>query len=237
MSYRSFLGEATGLMAGPLASGRDDPARVAIIDSRNLFSECLAVGLQSTDEANFYRSYRSIAEWRVADNEATSLIVLCSATPELDESIDALMGCVSAPPFAIISHDEDVGQIIKYLERGARGFIPSSLPLKVVVQALRLIEAGGIFVPATSLAQVATRRLRPPTSLARQDDALSPKELSVAKALRRGTPNKVIASDLNMCESTVKVHVRNIMKKLMAKNRTEVAYLCLQKFGTSEMGT
>jgi DNA-binding NarL/FixJ family response regulator len=47
----------------------------------------------------------------------------------------------------------------------------------------------------------------------------------VIDALRRGKANKIIAYELSMCESTVKVHVRNIMKKLNAKNRTEVAYL------------
>jgi DNA-binding NarL/FixJ family response regulator len=45
------------------------------------------------------------------------------------------------------------------------------------------------------------------------------------EALRRGKANKIIAYELNMRESTVKVHVRNIMKKLKAKNRTEVAFL------------
>ena len=45
------------------------------------------------------------------------------------------------------------------------------------------------------------------------------------EALRRGKPNKIIAYELNMCESTVKVHIRNIMKRLKAKNRTEAAYI------------
>ena len=44
------------------------------------------------------------------------------------------------------------------------------------------------------------------------------------KGLRRGKANKIIAYELNLCESTVKVHIRNIMKKLGATNRTEVAY-------------
>ena len=50
------------------------------------------------------------------------------------------------------------------------------------------------------------------------------RQTSVAKALRQGKANKIIAYELNMCESTVKVHVRHIMKKLGATNRTEVAY-------------
>jgi DNA-binding NarL/FixJ family response regulator len=47
--------------------------------------------------------------------------------------------------------------------------------------------------------------------------------VAVIRALQQGKPNKVIAYELNMCESTVKVHVRNLMKKLKAKNRTDLA--------------
>jgi DNA-binding NarL/FixJ family response regulator len=49
------------------------------------------------------------------------------------------------------------------------------------------------------------------------------RELAVIRAIQKGKSNKVIAYDLNMCESTVKVHVRNVMRKLEAKNRTDVA--------------
>jgi DNA-binding CsgD family transcriptional regulator len=51
------------------------------------------------------------------------------------------------------------------------------------------------------------------------------RQRQVIEALRQGKPNKIIAYELNMCESTVKVHVRTIMKKLKARNRTQVAYL------------
>lgn len=53
---------------------------------------------------------------------------------------------------------------------------------------------------------------------------LTSRETAVAKGLRMGKANKIIAYELNMCESTVKVHVHNIMKKLKATNRTEAAY-------------
>ena len=49
------------------------------------------------------------------------------------------------------------------------------------------------------------------------------RELAVVRAIQHGKSNKVIAYELGMCESTVKVHVRRVMKKLKAKNRTEVA--------------
>jgi DNA-binding NarL/FixJ family response regulator len=51
------------------------------------------------------------------------------------------------------------------------------------------------------------------------------RQAAVIEALRQGKPNKIIAYELEMRESTVKVHVRNIMKKLKARNRTEVAYI------------
>lgn len=53
---------------------------------------------------------------------------------------------------------------------------------------------------------------------------LSDRQAAVADAISRGKPNKVIAYELNLCESTVKVHIRSIMKKLQARNRTEVAF-------------
>jgi DNA-binding NarL/FixJ family response regulator len=58
----------------------------------------------------------------------------------------------------------------------------------------------------------------PPTS-----GLVTARELAVVRAIQKGKSNKVIAYELNMCESTVKVHVRRIMKKLTAKNRTDVA--------------
>jgi DNA-binding CsgD family transcriptional regulator len=54
-------------------------------------------------------------------------------------------------------------------------------------------------------------------------EAVTSRELAVVRAIQQGKSNKVIAYHLNMCASTVKVLVRNIMKKLKAKNRTDVA--------------
>ncbi len=50
------------------------------------------------------------------------------------------------------------------------------------------------------------------------------RQLAVARALQRGDANKIIAYDLGLCESTVKVHIRNIMRKLKATNRTQAAF-------------
>ena len=68
------------------------------------------------------------------------------------------------------------------------------------------------------------------TSLGLTVERVEERQEAVVEALRQGKANKIIAYELNMQESTVKVHVRNIMKKLNAKNRTEVAYLTRNMF-------
>jgi DNA-binding NarL/FixJ family response regulator len=62
----------------------------------------------------------------------------------------------------------------------------------------------------------------------------TPRQTAVVESLRRGKANKVIAFELNMCESTVKVHVRNVMRKLKARNRTEVAFLTYEFFRAAD---
>jgi DNA-binding NarL/FixJ family response regulator len=53
----------------------------------------------------------------------------------------------------------------------------------------------------------------------------SPRQLQVLELLQQGKQNKIIAYELGMCESTVKVHIRHIMRKLNARNRTQVVLL------------
>src|SRR5260370_733207 len=119
-----------------------------------------------------------------------------------------------------------VGQIIA--ARGVRGYMPTSVECGVAVAALRLISAGGTFVPAGALRSTAAKPDdQPEGERQRRSDGrdLTPRELSVIDLLREGKPNKLIAARLDMQESTVKVHVRNILKKLNAANRTHAAFV------------
>ncbi|MBX9589277.1 MAG: response regulator transcription factor [Hyphomonadaceae bacterium] len=130
-------------------------------------------------------------------------------------------------PTVLMSDTEQPEDVLWAIDCGVQGFIPTNLSLHVVIEALRLVRAGGVFVPATSLipalrgrgssAQLPERDRSPTMFTARQ--------AAVVEAIGKGKANKIIAHELNMCESTVKVHVRNIMKKLSAKNRTEVALM------------
>jgi DNA-binding NarL/FixJ family response regulator len=128
----------------------------------------------------------------------------------------------------VLADRNDVAEVNRALTHGVRGYIPTSVESEVAVAALRLISAGGTFVPADALRST-TAKLddQPEGERQRRSDGrdLTPRELSVIDLLREGRPNKLIARELEMQESTVKVHVRNILKKLNARNRTHAAFV------------
>ncbi len=129
-------------------------------------------------------------------------------------------------PIMLVSDKEEPDLIVAFLERNIRGFISTNLSISVMLRAIDLVSAGGVFVPASCLIR-AQRRPANPASPAGHG-VFTARQAVVVEALRRGKANKIIAYELNMRESTVKVHVRNIMRKLKATNRTEVAYLANQ---------
>jgi DNA-binding NarL/FixJ family response regulator len=132
-------------------------------------------------------------------------------------------------PLAVLSDHEDPSSIREAFSLGVRGYIPTSLASQVAVEALRLVCVGGTFAPAVALLSQADR---PRVAESEPQMAgFTQRQSQILDCLQRGMANKLIAYELNMCESTVKVHIRNIMKKLNATNRTQVAYLTRGFFG------
>ncbi|CAN1725033.1 HTH luxR-type domain-containing protein [Hyphomicrobium sp. 1Nfss2.1] len=133
----------------------------------------------------------------------------------------------------VLSDVEELQQVVDALKAGSRGYISTSMSLDVAVEALRLVRAGGQFLPANCVVgpgSAATVDAAPVVEERRTtvQGLFTARQAAVVEALRRGKANKIIAYELNMRESTVKVHVRNIMKRLKARNRTEVAYIINQ---------
>jgi DNA-binding NarL/FixJ family response regulator len=150
-----------------------------------------------------------------------------AGTPPTGALIPALLSCrMTGPPCRWSScRKEDADHDRIALESGAKGYIPTSLSLDMAVGAMQFVEAGGTFVPASTL----TARTRTGGEIQGQKGPLAglftERQAAVLECLRKGKANKQIAYELSMREGTVKVHVRNIMKKLKARNRTEVAVL------------
>jgi DNA-binding NarL/FixJ family response regulator len=229
---RDLVPSSGSELAAPDAAeliGEETTANVVVIEKRALVRECLTRCLKLMSGHNVI-SFPSVDSWlEVSDSIPVSLIVLCTANkpkdPETHREISLLSQSSNRLPTILLSDVEDPDQIVDALDKGARGYIPTSVSLDVAIEAMRLVRAGGVFVPASSL--IAARRSANSTVASKQfgHGLFTARQAAVVEALRRGKANKIIAYELNMRESTVKVHVRNIMKKLGAKNRTEVAFM------------
>lgn len=146
-------------------------------------------------------------------------------TTSVANDMERLLSEFSSAPIVVLSDHDDLPQVLKMLELGARGFIPSSVGVAVCIEALSLAMAGGIFIPASTVQAIQHLVTQPsPADSRALSGMFTPRQEAVVEALRKGKANKIIAYELDLRESTVKVHIQNIMKKLKATNRTEVAY-------------
>jgi DNA-binding NarL/FixJ family response regulator len=203
---------------------------IIVIEERELLRECLTRCLEAALGSTIL-SFLNVESWLKVREQTPACVVVLSmggnsrSAASMQRDIGRLNGIPVPLPVVLLADAEEPGQIIEALERGVRGYIPTSLSLAIALEAVRLVRAGGIYVPAASL--VAANGKNPNGSKASGGgtSSLTKRQAAVLDALRKGKPNKIIAYELAMCESTVKVHVRNIMKKLKASNRTEVAYM------------
>ena len=204
--------------------GLSDDARIAIIEGRIFLRECIRRGMQSAFSVRVL-TYSSIDEM-ASDGRSHSirLVVLSSIaqtegeTGNLMNAVNRVMPCAAV---IVLADRPDLEMTRTVIGLGAKAYIPTSMGFEIAVEALRFVLAGGTYVPAEYfLGETASSSL---SAGLKEVNALTARELLVVRAIRQGKPNKVIAYELNICESTVQVHVRHIMKKLDAKNRTAVA--------------
>jgi len=204
---------------------------IVVIGERVLVRDCLAQCLQLAYTHHAVVAFSSLAAWldQQGDYPLPSVILLFThgrrrAAANLADEIEALGKVAVSVPVIVVSDVEDGDRIMEALEKGVRGYIPTSMAFSVAIEAVRLVEAGGTFVPVSSL--LASRR----DTSANGNNMFTARQIMVVEALHRGKANKQIAYELNMRESTVKVHIRHIMKKLNARNRTEVAVMTSSLF-------
>ena len=213
-------------------------AAIAIIDRRALGRETLTQAL-AIDGRFRVRAFADIDQWELnADRDETALILLewgafSSHQLSLETALQTLVSAHPDLPVVVLGEDEDPCHVIEILAQGVRGYIPTSVSLSVVIGALCLAMAGGTFVPASALQNAGRERPERRQSV-HSMLGLSERQAAVAEAVALGKPNKIIAYELDLCESTVKVHIRTIMKKLQARNRTEIAFKLHEAKGGSD---
>ncbi|MDB5857982.1 MAG: two component transcriptional regulator, LuxR family [Ramlibacter sp.] len=127
-------------------------------------------------------------------------------------------------PVLILSANDDPAIVRECIDLGAFGFVPKSAPSEQFNAALALVLAGGVYLPPTSLSvgQPASRAQQ--DAWARLGARLTDRQRQVLIGIVQGKPNKVIARDLGLSDTTVKSHVAHILDALVVSNRTEAVY-------------
>jgi DNA-binding NarL/FixJ family response regulator len=154
-------------------------------------------------------------------------------SPLIRKQVEELREAHPGVPMMVLLQLTDRKLMRELVKVGVSGVILGSVPEQVTVAAIRLVMAGGSFAPAEFLLDVdeptepakAPPAVTPPADLPAQATRFTLRERDILDRLRRGMQNKIIAHELGISESTVKVHLRNIMKKMHARNRTQVVFL------------
>ena len=228
----AVVGLAKSKMNGPGMGSNDTPRAafsVVLIDNNAFSRECTIGALETAYGRASIFGCGSVADLPRHDLRTGAVhIALLNAHGKRasDPSIEATLAELRdrlGPVAVVLIADQDSGdRVIEALGHGIRGYIPATATLKVAVEAMRLVEAGGTYIPADSLLNYSLSRSSNGSGL--NGHQFTPRQMSVLQRIQQGKANKIIAHELSMSESTVKVHIRNIMQKLKATNRTEVAF-------------
>jgi DNA-binding NarL/FixJ family response regulator len=197
---------------------------IAVIESRTFIRECIRRSVQSAF-AQPVLTYSTAVEVEQQHLLTSAQLIIFSwvegNTEASTNALKVLSELAPRIPVIVLGYNNDAELARSAICHGAKGYIPITMGFETAIAAVRFVLAGGTYAPMDCLLS----RDPPGVMLSQppEPDHLTGRELAVIRAIQKGKSNKVIAYELNMCESTVKVHVRNVMRKLEAKNRTDVA--------------
>jgi len=111
-------------------------------------------------------------------------------------------------------------QVLRALKAGARAYLLKSLLRKELLDTIRAVHAGQKRIPPEIAAQLADHAA---------DDSLTTREIDVLRLIATGLANKIVADELDITEETVKGHVKNILSKLDANDRTHAVTIAIKR--------
>lgn len=186
--------------------------RQGIVGAINSQNDMVLIGEASNGQ-------EAIEQFRIHRPDVT-LMDLQMPTMRGTEAIIAIRGEFPAARIVVLTAYKGDIQALRALKAGAVGYLLKNLLRKELLETIRLVDSG---------------RRRIPPEVARElgehviDDGLSDREIEVLKLVAAGTPNKIIASQLSLAETTVKTHVQNILLKLGANDRTHAVTIALKR--------
>lgn len=205
--------------------------RAIIADDHPLYREAMGLRLQRQQGGAEIVEVGNLDELMAlagTDDGSADLILLDLRMPGMQGGGSVAEVVEAFPDSAVVLVSGAAGyhDIRQAIDAGARGFLPKTLSSKLFAGAVSMILAGGTFLPAETLqmnGSLPTAHAEPNGEASKITADLTSRQQQVLVQLAAGATNKEIGRNLDIAEVTVKLHIRQILRKINARNRAEAA--------------
>lgn len=207
--------------------GEEEMATIAVLASSPLFRAGLAsllhaMGFDPVEQATDVQDLRR----RLAGGITPEILIINSsheAEVEIPTTDVKAWSLISKVVF--LASRFNVSALAGYFAAGASGYLLDNISADAFEESIRLVRTGEKVFPSELASVIPGFSAKPnvPTTIALGKIKLSDREIEILRCLTNGQSNKAIANTLNIAESTVKVHVKRILQKTHATNRTQAA--------------
>jgi two-component system nitrate/nitrite response regulator NarL len=208
------------------------PIRLLVVDDHTLFRRGLIALLSQSPNVTVVGEAGDASEaLRRAAGLKPDLVLLDNHLPGV-RGVDAIIGLKEAAPgtrVLMLTVSEDEGDLADALRAGAQGYVLKTIEGDALLQAIeRCMDGESVISPEMTSKLVTAFRAaaEPAPAEPPQEDrlaALSPREHEILRLIARGASNKLIARELDIAETTVKIHVQHILRKLGLSSRVQAA--------------
>ncbi|MBB5214874.1 response regulator [Parapusillimonas granuli] len=211
--------------------------RILLIDDHTLFRSGVRLLLKRQSDFEIVAEAADGIEGLKRARELTPDVILLDLNmPGLSglEVLQILSQDLPDCAVIVLTVSEEGDELAEALRHGARGYLIKNIDADALVTGIRRAVAGEpVIDPAMTGRLIDQFRKQAATPARPENDAqrskLSTREMQVAQLLARGASNKVIARELNVTESTVKIHVQNVLKKLNLTSRVQIAVYMVER--------